>query len=170
MRGRMTAGEALGLVTVQGTNYDGSIHWKHPATLLQAGPGLVQTQTSAGLEIKREAGIFVSRYNTRGHYWPDRWFNVIRLELPGQGLYGFYCNIATPARFDGETVHYTDLQLDVIVRRDGGARLVHSVVDEDEFEEARLRYGYDAGLVARCRAAVDELIAMVGRRAFPFDG
>ncbi len=162
----------LRMVTVLATNFDGSPHWEHPAWLLRAQDDIVVTQTSAGLSIKstaRESGEFVSPYNTHGHYWPDRWFNVIRLELPGQGLYGYYCNIATPLPFDGETVRYVDLQLDVLVRADADGALTHTVTDEDEFEVARERYAYSSDLVRRCRDAVAEVIAMVESREFPFD-
>ena len=167
--------EAPGLrqVTVRATNFDGSLHWEHPAWLLRADEALVVTQTPAGLSIKssaRESGEFVSPYNTHGHYWPDRWFNVIRLELPGQGLYGYYCNIATPLQFDGETVHYVDLQLDVLARVEADGSLTHRLVDEDEFEAARQRYAYADQLVERCRTAVDDVVRMIEAREFPFDG
>jgi uncharacterized protein len=163
---------ALRQITVRATNFDGSPHWEHPAWLLRADGDIVVTQTSAGLVVKstaRESGEFVSPYNTNAHYWLDRWFNVIRLELPGQGLYGYYCNVATPMRFDGSTVHYVDLQLDVLVRAGGDGSLVHEVADEDEFEVARQRYAYDKALVTRCYGAVDELIGMIEARKFPFD-
>ncbi len=157
------------IVTVRATNYDGSDHWVHPATLLHADDTLVMTRTSAGLDIARERGIFTSPYNTRAHYWTDRWFNAIRLELPGRGLYGYYCNIATPLEFDGSTVHYVDLQLDVIVTAQPNGSLRHRIADEDEFEEAIGRYAYTDELVARCWRAVDECIALVEARTFPFD-
>jgi hypothetical protein len=95
---------------------------------------------------------------------------VIRLETPGQGLYGYYCNVATPLHFDGETVRYVDLQLDVRVFADGAGALEYRVVDEDEFEAARERYGYEDGLVTSARRAVDELVRMIEAREFPFDG
>jgi protein associated with RNAse G/E len=166
--------EAAGLrqITVSATNYDGSPHWEHPAWLKRADGGIVVTQTSAGLVVKstaRESGEFVSPYNTNGHYWPDRWFNVIRLELPGQGLYGYYCNVATPLQFDGSTVRYVDLQLDVLVRIEEDGSLTHTLEDEDEFAAARQRYGYAEELVSRCYASVEELVAMVEARQFPFD-
>lgn len=118
--------------------------------------------------VKTETGQYVSPYNTRAHYWTDRWFNVIRLEEPGRGLFGYYCNIASPMSFDGETVSYIDLQLDVRIRWDHG-RLTFRLVDEDEFEEARGRYYYDGELIERCYGAVDELRALFDRREFPFD-
>lgn len=161
--------EAQQIVQIYATNYDGSFHWAHPAYLVEAGDSLVVTSTRPNTEIKREGGIYVSPYETRAHYWTDRWFNVIRLELPDRGLFGYYCNIATPLDFDGTTVRYTDLQLDVIVRTDGLGGLTHWLADEDEFEVARDRYGYTDELIDRCYAAVEELRRMIDSRTFPFD-
>lgn len=157
-------------ITVRGTNYDGSLHWEHAAWLMQADGGFVQTATPPNTPVKNEGDGYVSPYDTLGHYWADRWFNVIRLETPGEGLYGYYCNVATPLQFDGATVHYVDLQLDVRVFAEANGGLSYRLVDEDEFEEARERYAYADDLVARCYAAVDEVVRMVEAREFPFDG
>ena len=154
-------------VFVRASNYDGSSHWEHPALLIRESDSLLITQTASGLEISTERGPWNSPYDTRGHYWPDRWFNVIRLEEPGRGLNGFYCNIATPAQLDGEDLRYVDLQLDVRVFV-SGEEWSYAVLDADEFEAARRRYGYPDDLIVRCRRAVDEVIALVEARAFPF--
>lgn len=158
-------------ITVRATNFDGELHWEHAAWLHSAGDGWVVTQTPAGTQVRTEGGgEYVSPFDTRAHYWTDRWFNVIRLETPGQGLYGYYCNIATPLHFDGDTVRYVDLQLDVRVFADGAGALEYRVVDEEEFEAARERYAYGDELVMRARAAVDDLVRMIEARQFPFDG
>ena len=162
-------------VTVRATNYDGAAHWVHAATLLEArDDGFVQTQTHAGLVVARERGTFTSPYNTKGHYWQDRWFNVIRLETHDSTtklwkLDGFYCNIASPVTFDGATVGYIDLQLDVRVFAATDGSLSFRILDEDEFDEAKVRYAYPEDLIARCWSAVDQCIAMVKSRQFPFD-
>ena len=155
-------------IWVRGADYDGSPHWEHPALLVRQEDGLLVTQTAAGLAVATGSGTFVSPFNAQGHYWPDRWFNVIRLQKPGEGLEGFYCNIATPVQFDGESLRYVDLQLDVRVFATGD-ELRYEVWDADEFEAARERYGYADDLVARCRAAVDQVIALIEARAFPFE-
>jgi uncharacterized protein (DUF952 family)/protein associated with RNAse G/E len=161
---------AVRVVQIVATNYDGSPHWSHPARLLHANDDIVITATSAGLPIQRVAGPFTSPFNTRAHYWPDRWFNVIRLEEPGRGLTGYYCNIAAPVQFDGANVCYVDLQLDVRVYVASDGTLTWTLLDEDEFEAARLRYGYDEELVAKCKGAVAQIVAMVESKAYPFDG
>lgn len=162
-------GKAPRPVRVHAVNWDGSDHWQHPARLLRAGPEIVVTATSAGQEVSREGGTYVSPFDTNGHYWPDRWYNVIRLEEPGKGLSGFYCNIASPVRFDGRSVRYIDLQLDVRVYAAADGSLTYVLLDEDEFEAARQRYSYPDALVRHCRDAVDELIALIEARIFPFD-
>jgi protein associated with RNAse G/E len=155
-------------VWVRGASYEGDRHWHHPAILVRHEPPLIVVTTSAGTEIATRTGIFVSPFDTTGHYWRDRWYNVIRLDDPATGLNGFYCNIATPARLEAGELHYADLQLDVRVTAVDGA-LRYEVWDEDEFEEARERYAYADDLVLNCRAAVEELIALIESRTFPFD-
>jgi protein associated with RNAse G/E len=156
-------------IQVRGTSYDGQPHWLHQAFLLFERHGAVVTQTFAGTEVQTRRGPWASPFDTRGHYWPDRWYNVIRLQRPrGGGLYGFYCNVATPAEFDGENLHYCDLQLDVRAYFEDG-RLRYDVVDEDEFEEARQRLRYPEALVSSARAAVDELVRLIREEAPPFD-
>ncbi len=155
-------------VQIFGVRYDGSPHWQHPARLLEAMDGVVITETRAGLQVLHDGTPWTSPYNTRGHYWPDRYFNVIRLELPDtRKLHGWYCNIATPVQFDGQTVRYVDLDLDVIVHH--GAANDWEIRDRDEFEQARERYAYPESVVRDALAAIDDLVAMVEAREFPFD-
>jgi uncharacterized protein (DUF952 family)/protein associated with RNAse G/E len=164
------AHEGFREVRIVATTHDGAPHWSHPARLLHADDRIVVTATSAGLPIERAAGPFTSPFNTRGHYWPDRYFNVIRLEEPGRGLTGYYCNVAAPVQFDGDNVRYVDLQLDVRVFVANDGALTWALLDEDEFEAARLQYNYDEALVMKCREAVDQIVAMVEAREYPFNG
>lgn len=161
-------------VFIYATNYDGSPHWQHPAWLVSATDALIVTRTEPGLEVAHERGVWVDPFRTRGYYWPDRFYNVIRLEEPGRGsapprLNGFYCNVATPPEFDGETLRYIDLQLDVRVFAEPQGGLTPVILDEEEFELACRRYGYSDTLIARARGAVREVLDLVEGRAFPFD-
>ena len=154
-------------IQIRATNYDGSPHWSHAAELIEQAGGLLVTRTTMGVEVLTERGVWHSPYDTNGHYWPDRWFNVIRLHKDGR-LNGFYCNIATPATFDGANLGYVDLQLDVrvFVSDDEWS---YTVLDADEFDEARKRYQYPDELIVRCRRAVDEVIELIESRQFPFE-
>lgn len=67
----------------------------------------------------------------------DQWWTAIWND--GEtSTYELYVDISTPATWDGDTVRFVDLDLDVAMRRGGGVE-IH---DEDEFEEHQVLYGY----------------------------
>ena len=77
-----------------------------------------------------------------------------------------YCDIASPAQWDGEhMVDLVDLDLDVVRRR--GTGLVE-LRDEDEFAEHRASFGYPAEVVGSARAAAAWLHSALGDGTEPF--
>lgn len=76
-----------------------------------------------------------------------------------------YCDMATPARWDGDTVHIVDLDLDVVRRRETG---LVQLLDEDEFDAHRQRFGYPDEVVAEARAAAQWLVGALGDGTEPF--
>jgi uncharacterized protein len=78
-----------------------------------------------------------------------------------------YCDITTPARWEGDTVHIVDLDLDVSRRRDSG---LIELRDEDEFEEHRVSFGYPDDVVTEARAAAARLLIALGDGTEPFAG
>ena len=152
-------------IHVCSTKYDGSPHWEFDSWLvLEDGPLLI-TSNFAGQELQTWNGPWTTPYDTRNHFWSDRWYNVMRLELPHGGFDGWYCNVTTPAEYDGENLHYVDLDLDVRVSAQG----VPEVLDEDEFLENSERMGYPPNVIQEARRAVDELLALVRTGQPPFD-
>jgi protein associated with RNAse G/E len=152
-------------IEIRGTTYDGALHWSHPAYLVLQRAKLIVTQTFAGLEVQTRRGPWASPFDTRGHYWTDRWYNVIRLHNPrGQGLFGYYCNIATPAEFDGENLQYCDPP-NRRPRLCRGWRLAHGSRRRDEFEEARERLLYPVEVVDNARSAVEDLQRLIRARS-----
>jgi protein associated with RNAse G/E len=76
-----------------------------------------------------------------------------------------YCDITTPAEWDGDTVRIVDLDLDVVRRRATGAVELR---DEDEFAEHRVRFGYPGDVADNAQAAARSLIAALGDGTEPF--
>jgi protein associated with RNAse G/E len=76
-----------------------------------------------------------------------------------------YCDMATPARWEGDTVHIVDLDLDVVRRRATGAV---ELLDEDEFDAHRALFGYPDEVVAEARAAAAKLFVELGDGTEPF--
>jgi predicted RNA-binding protein associated with RNAse of E/G family len=76
-----------------------------------------------------------------------------------------YIDVTDRPRIDGGVVHAVDLDLDVIRLWDGSV----AVLDEDEFAEHQVRYGYPPEVIAAARATCDELSARLTAGVQPFE-
>jgi len=110
-------------------------------------------------------GTIASGTNSLEYYWLDRWYNVFRFSQPDGELRNYYCNVNVPPSFDGEILSYVDLDLDILVAPD----FSFQILDAKDFERNAQVYGYDDEIRANAQRALDELVAMIGKRAFPFN-
>lgn len=99
------------------------------------------------------------------HYYSDRWYSIFELHDAGGRLKGWYCNVTRPALIGDDTVESEDLELDLLVSAD---RRALRLDDEDEFAARNLERD-DPAAHRAALAAVDELRALIGRGAPPFD-
>lgn len=77
-----------------------------------------------------------------------------------------YCDITSPARWDGEElVDLIDLDLDVVRRRHTGRV---ELLDEDEFAAHTVQFGYPPEVVSPARAAAAWLRGALGDGSEPF--
>ena len=109
-------------------------------------------------------GTIASGTQSLEYYWLDRWYNIFRFAQPDGKLRNYYCNVNVPARFDGNTLSYVDLDLDILVDPD----FSYTVLDVEDFERNAERYGYTQEVQANARQALKELVSMIEARAFPF--
>ena len=96
-------------------------------------------------------------------YYRNKWFNVISM-VRKTGIY-YYCNIATPSIYDGESIKNVDYDLDVKVFPDG----TYMILDQNEFEYHANIMKYPAEIKQKCIDAKDELIKMVENKEIPFN-
>ncbi len=95
----------------------------------------------------------------------DAWF--IPIFSPADPRFSLYVDICTPPVWTSDDrVETFDLDLDVAVAPDGTV----SVLDEDEFDEHRVRYSYPEKLVVGARAATEHVLRAVEGGRGPFDG
>ncbi len=152
-------------ILLRANKYDGAAHWIQPFRVISDDGVLITARYRARTPIYTSRGEFRSPYDTLVYFWRDRWYNVFRLARPGCDLALWYCNVTTPPRFDGCQLTYVDLDLDVAVRPNGCVELL----DADEFELHKNKYGYPAEVVARAEEAAQEVAGLARRREFPFD-
>jgi protein associated with RNAse G/E len=155
--------EDASVVRVRYFKFDGSAHRSYPAIRLGSDVHGDWLGVPSGEFI--EAAITDFKYTdpyvllVPPHAWWTAMFNrpPRRTEV--------YCDITTPAVWDDEGVVLTDLDLDVRRRRE---HLVVELVDEDEFAENRLRYGYPDDVVAAAWDAADWLLKSLDDGTEPF--
>jgi protein associated with RNAse G/E len=145
---------------------NGVLHRRWHAELVeQNGALLVLDARFAETIVHDLLGTIPSGTPSTEYYWLDRWYNVFRFaELDGT-LRNFYCNVNRPPGFDGKTLSYVDLDLDILVAPDYS----YTVLDEADFEKSVREFGYDDELKASAHQALAELIRMIETRHFPFD-
>ena len=153
-------------ITVESRKYDGRLHRTWDARLVETLGPLVVVEGVFAEEISHPLlGTIRGGTKSVEYYWRDRWYNVFRFLEPEGTLRNFYCNVNTPARFDGRTLSFTDLDIDLLVMPD----FTHSVLDLEEFEENAVRLHYPEEFRTRARDSVEELLTLIARREFPFD-
>jgi uncharacterized protein len=151
-----------GEIVVRVYKYDGREHRRWKARVVeQVGPLIVLDAVFDEDVEHNLLGKIALGTVSKEYYWLDRWYNVFRFSDPVNGFYRFYCNVNEPPRFDGSALTYVDLDIDVLVESD----FSYKILDLDDFEANK----YSAEIQHNARAAVDELIALVESRSFPFD-
>ncbi|MFN6963381.1 MAG: DUF402 domain-containing protein [Pyrinomonadaceae bacterium] len=115
--------------------------------------------------IHPELGIIRRGTLSYEFYWLDRWYNVFRFHEPDGELRNYYCNVNMPPSFDGRTLDYVDLDIDILVTPDMSTK----ILDLDEFETNCRRYQIPEDIRERAHQAVRDLLGMVQKRDFPFD-
>lgn len=93
----------------------------------------------------------------------DRWW-IATFYAEGDGDIEIYVDISTPTTWDNGRLTMVDLDLDIVLRRDG----TMYIDDEDEFEEHRVLYGYPDDVIDMARKTADEMLKAVRARVEPF--
>lgn len=156
---------ALDEIVVYAQKYDSSVHRTWKARLVRRIDSLIVLEGAFEREVNHallgriEQGTISTEY-----YWTDRWYNVFRFREPSGELRNYYCNINQPATFDGRTLSFIDLDIDVLVAPD----LSYEILDRDEFTENARRFHYSPEVLANAEAALKELLSLIEERAFPF--
>lgn len=152
-------------IQLRSTKLDGSPHFAWVCRAVTASLDAILLHQPSGTRITTYRGEWTPDFESLIYFWRDRWFNVVESWNRDGLLRGFYCNIITPVHVIENELRWNDLDLDLWVNADGAYR----VLDEDEWSENIVRFGYTAEIVSHALHALDELIDSVKRRAFPFD-
>lgn len=153
------------MVRVESTKFDGSPHYSYTARLLDQTGSLLRLWVEQGEPYVSYRGQGIMREGFTALFFTDRWYNLFHnLHPMGRRGYLTYANVGTPARLDGDTVRWVDLDVDIVRTIEA----IH-VDDEDEFAQHSASMAYPPDLVQRVLDTRDELVRLAQSDAFPFD-
>lgn len=155
-------------VRVVWRKYDGALHWHQTMRRLGEDEFGVWLGAPAGMVSRRgEDGPTVVLEHAHVVLFPaDGWWTAAFNGTPSR--VDVYIDITTPPMWPtaGE-VTMVDLDLDVLRRREDG---YVAIVDQDEFAEHQVRYGYPPDVIAAAEQAAERLHAALAGGAQPFGG
>jgi GrpB-like predicted nucleotidyltransferase (UPF0157 family)/protein associated with RNAse G/E len=115
------------------------------------------TLSQPGNLVHDRKGDWQSRAFIRAYYWWGRFYNLLEVYDLAGTLGEIYLHVASPALCKTGVLIYTDYELDV-VKLAGQTTLI---VDQAEFAEAAVRYGYSAEFQAYCQRVAEEAVQVV---------
>ncbi len=156
-----------GHISVHARKFDGQLHREWRARLVAQSGALIVVEGEFAEEIRHpQLGIIRPGTHSTEYYWTDRWYSIFRFREPTGELRNYYCNINQPAELIGNVLTFIDLDIDVLVAPD----FTYRILDEDEFVTHAARYDYTAEVREMVPHALLELISLIERRDYPFNG
>lgn len=152
-------------IIVRVRKYDGSEHRRWDAELTSIEESMIEVTGAFDTEIDHAVLGKISLGTVSvEYYWTDRWYSIFRFTEPTGDLRNYYCNINTPPSLVGNELSFVDLDIDILVEPD----LTYAILDEDEFAENSLLFGYPDEIKLQVRSAMAELIQLIETQQFPF--
>ena len=151
---------------VRSHKYDGRLHREWSGTVRRRDDELIVIDAVFDREVRHPLlGTIKCGTVSTEYFWTNRFYSVFRFAEPSGALRNYYGNVNTPAIIEDGVLSFTDLDIDLLVAPD----LTYQILDRDEFEANALAFGYPPELRASALDAIEELQALIERRAMPFD-
>lgn len=151
-------------LTVQAYKHDGRLHrqWS-PGYCVEETENYWAIASKASLVIEDDGRHWMTKENAVFLLFKNMWMNIICMFKEGGGIC-YYANIASPTIFDEGYLRYIDYDLDLKLYPDH----VIKALDENEFENNIVRYGYSPELVDAIRHSFNEIRSLMTAGKFPF--
>ena len=152
------------IVTINSRKYDQSIRRTWTCELIEQNPPALVFVGEFDRDVEHPGLGSIARGTlSYEYYWLDRWYNIFRFHEPSGAFRNYYCNISMPPIFIDGVLNYVDLDIDVLVWP--GSK--YEILDLEEYEENALKFGYTAATRLKVKAALAELISMIGDDELP---
>lgn len=153
------------MITVEALKFDRRVRKSWKADLVEESDDAIVLIGTFDEDVPHSGlGLVKKGTVSKEYFFTDRWFNIFEFREPTGEFRNYYCNIAMPAEFDGRTLRYVDLDIDVVMNAAGEVE----VADRDDFSINSERFGYPQDVKDRVERTIVELLGMIERREWPF--
>lgn len=152
--------------TVHVYKWDQTLHYEWESRVIEEHDQYVLLYNGPGRTLRHHTRGQTFTYDTHALecFLPQEGFTA-QLDLETDGSIRFYCNVGLPPVITATSIHFTDLDIDVVYDEQGWRR-----VDLDEFETNRVRYAYPESVVHHVDTTLEALERRISEQRFPFDG
>lgn len=100
------------------------------------------------------ASLFPLKHIIRAYYWPGRRHNLLEIYGADGALVELYADIISPVEIVEGEIRFTDHELDVSLLTGQPPQ----IIDQDEFAEAAVAYGYSDEFMRQCYELAEALL------------
>lgn len=153
-------------VNLQALKPNGKPHQSWEAQLTHQLDDWIITHSAFGTTVRHHTRDldYVMVHSNLGIFNTKEYYNVF-IDFHEDGRFKMlYVNIATPAQLQDGTISWTDLYLDIVRMPGQKAELV----DQDEFDEAKVKGYLTDNLIAKTQITAASLMQIVDKGEFPF--
>lgn len=152
------------MVYIQSYKHDGSLHrtWAKALVIENSDESTVAV-TDQSYVVESDGRKWITKEPAICFFYDNCWYNIISM-IRKTGVY-YYCNIASPSLYDGESIKNIDYDLDVKVYPDNS----YSILDEYEYECHSKKMKYPEEVKIIIKKEMDRLISKIKNKEKPFD-
>jgi protein associated with RNAse G/E len=136
---------------------DGTLFRCWPVVVESIGHDPIVVAHPAGVTIEQAGGGWTTQYSIRAFCWRGRPYILLEVYQPDGELVELYAHVSSRPVIEDSVVQFTDYELDVVLQPGQAAQ----IVDEDEFAQAVIDYGYSPEFQAACYQAAHEAMELL---------
>lgn len=154
------------VITIKALKYPGTLHYEWEGSVIEQTSDYILLLCEANRKlIHHTKGKIFTEPNVSIEYFSLKKWYTAAMKIESGEIIEYYCNVAKPSILKGNTLSFIDLDLDLLKSKDEAWR----VVDEDEFEENRIKLKYPFELQKQARVALEQLKSRALKGNFPFN-
>ncbi|WP_214784989.1 DUF402 domain-containing protein [Exiguobacterium sp. S3] len=153
--------------TVKVYKYNDNLHYEWTADVIEANEKYVLLKGTPGRKLIHHSRKNIYEYNNHSiEFFPLDSAYTVNIDIEKNGKLKYYCNVCLPSQYNNQILSFIDLDIDYVRDELGNWK----VIDLEDFEKNKIVMNYSEDIIFQAELALENLIARVELKEFPFDG